>query len=182
MSQKIAKQHRCAEFKEIARDIVWNDREKRKYGSSVDTAGAIARALEKAYQRGRKEERDGEPSYPDQAPDSLIEWKLIPSLPRRAFWSVCLFILGRTEQEKPSVGGLELIRDERDGRLRWVIIRNWSEPDQYDFSFSWGPRAIQSLIKLGLLIPTEDRKLEISELGKRTWNQALSESTGELLP
>lgn len=182
MNDKIAKQHRYAEFKELARNIVWNDRGKRKYGYSVDTAGAIACALEKAYQRGRKEERDGEPSYPDQAPNSPIEWKLIPSLPRRAFWSVSLFILGRSEKEKPSQGGLELIRDARNGKLRWVIIRNWSEPDQCDLSFSWGPRAIQTLIKLGLLIPTEDRKLEISELGKRTWNQALFESTGELLP
>lgn len=182
MSDKIVKQHRRAEFKEIARDIIWNDREKRKYGHSVDTAGAIARALEKAYQRGRKEERDGEPLYPDQIPGSPIEWKLIPSLPRRAFWSVCLFILGRTEQEKPFVGGLELIRNERDGRLRWVIIRSWSEPDHYDISFSWGPRTIQTLIKLGLLIPTEDRKVEISELGKRTWGQALSESIGDLFP
>lgn len=182
MSDKIVKQHRLAEFKEIARNVVWNDREKRKYGYSVDTAGAITRALEKAYQRGRKEERDGAPSYPDRTPGSPIEWKLIPSLPRRAFWSVCLFILGRSEKEKPSQGGLELIRDERDGKLRWVIIRSWSEPNKYDLSFSWGPRAIQTLIKLGLLIPTEDRKLEISELGKRTWNQALSESTGELLP
>lgn len=182
MSDKIVKQHRCAEFKEISRNIVWNDREKRKYGYSVDTAGAITRALEKAYQRGRKEERDGEPSYPDQIPGSPIEWKLIPSLPRRAFWSVCLFILGRSSDERPSVGGLRLIMDERKGELRWVVIRNWSEPDKYDFSFSWGPRTIQVLIKLGLVTNIDDRNLKISELGERTWKQALSESTGDLFP
>ena len=59
MKSKIAKQHRQAEFRELARDIVWQDRDKRKYGRAVDTAGSIARALEKAYQRGRKEEREG---------------------------------------------------------------------------------------------------------------------------
>ena len=40
---------RKARFREEARDIVAKDRYDRKYGRAVDTVGAIARALERAY-------------------------------------------------------------------------------------------------------------------------------------
>ena len=40
---------RKARFREIARGIVAKDRYNRKYGIAVDTAGAIAQALERAY-------------------------------------------------------------------------------------------------------------------------------------
>ena len=35
-----------------ARDVVFKDRHDRKYGCAVDTGGAIARALERAYKQG----------------------------------------------------------------------------------------------------------------------------------
>lgn len=41
-------------FRETAQDIVRTDRERRKYGVTVDTAGAIARALEQAFKAGAK--------------------------------------------------------------------------------------------------------------------------------
>ena len=44
--------HRKANFREEARGIVAKDRYDRKYGHAVDTAGAIARALERAYKQG----------------------------------------------------------------------------------------------------------------------------------
>ena len=44
--------YRKALFREIAREIVAKDRYNRKYGLSVDTAGAIANALERAYREG----------------------------------------------------------------------------------------------------------------------------------
>jgi hypothetical protein len=44
--------HRKVRFREMARDIVAKDRHDRKYGLAVETAGAIARALERAYRQG----------------------------------------------------------------------------------------------------------------------------------
>lgn len=51
-SQVPADPHRKAKFREIARGIVAKDRYNRKYGLAVDTAGAIAGALERAYRQG----------------------------------------------------------------------------------------------------------------------------------
>lgn len=50
-------QIREAEFREIARRIVSKDRDSKKYRFSVDTAGEILRALEKAYQQGKNEQK-----------------------------------------------------------------------------------------------------------------------------
>lgn len=43
---------RKARFREIARGIVAKDRSDRKYGLTIDTTGAIAQALERAYRDG----------------------------------------------------------------------------------------------------------------------------------
>ncbi len=49
--------YRTAAFREAAREIVHKDRYDRRAGLSVDTAGTIARALERAYgQRVRARE------------------------------------------------------------------------------------------------------------------------------
>ncbi len=50
--------HRKANFREEARGIVAKDRYDRKYGHAVDTAGAIARALERAYKQGFADAQD----------------------------------------------------------------------------------------------------------------------------
>ena len=44
--------YRAASFREAARGIVHKDRNDRRSGFSVDTAGTIARALERAYAQG----------------------------------------------------------------------------------------------------------------------------------
>ena len=56
---------RKARFREIARDIVAKDRYNRKYGIAVDTAGAIAQALERAYRDGVRDD----PAAAVQAPE-----------------------------------------------------------------------------------------------------------------
>ncbi len=50
---------RKVRFKEQAREIVAVDRYNRRYGKSVDTAGAIAQALERAYREGVLDGRNG---------------------------------------------------------------------------------------------------------------------------
>ena len=74
--------HRKANFREEARGIVAKDRYDRKYGRAVDTAGAIARALERAYKQGFADAQDDHvrptPEVSDAGP---LEWLLIPPRP-----------------------------------------------------------------------------------------------------
>lgn len=91
-------------FREAARDIVAKDRYDRKYGMAVDTAGAIARALEKAYLQGFV---DAQLPVPEAAPVGAasdptgpLDWVMIPPRPRSAFWTICLFTLGKGGQQE----------------------------------------------------------------------------------
>jgi hypothetical protein len=49
---------RKARFREAAREIVAKDRLDRKYGFPVDTAGAVARTMERAYRQGFADAQD----------------------------------------------------------------------------------------------------------------------------
>lgn len=172
MGKKQSDEFRKAEFRERARDIVQTDREKRKWGMPVDTAGAIARAMEKAYQRGRKEEREGEPEY-EPTDDSYIEWLLIPPRPRMAFWSICLNLLGQEPQFRTPEGGIELMRDSRNRRYRWVLMSNWDEEGPYTQHNMWGPKTIKPLIARGLLAETDETRAVLTEKGIASWREAL---------
>ena len=91
---------RKARFREAAREIVAKDRHDRKYGFPVDTAGAVARAMERAYRQGFVDAQ-GEQSMlaaDDVQSGEPIDWALIPPRPRTAFWTICLFILGKGER------------------------------------------------------------------------------------
>lgn len=76
---------RKSEFRDIARAILAKDRGLRRNGYSVDTAGAIARELEKAYKLGRA--HAGKPverasrNERGQAGERVC-WQLIPSRAR----------------------------------------------------------------------------------------------------
>ena len=102
--------HRTAAFREAARTIVFKDRDDRRAGLSVDTAGAIARALERAYVQGFTDAHA--PASPTLAlPETAaaaagdavgpVEWVLIPPRPRDAFWTICLSALGRDTAAMP---------------------------------------------------------------------------------
>src|SRR3546814_11802620 len=79
---------RKARFREIARGIVAKDRYNRKYGIAVDTAGAIAQALERAYRDGVRDDPAAAFQAPEQDDAGPLEWALIPPRPRDAFWSI----------------------------------------------------------------------------------------------
>ncbi len=94
-SRKPAKtSSRTATFREAARGIVAKDRYDRRIGFSVDTAGAIARALERAYTQGFADAQapPAQSSTPQAKDDANgpVEWVLIPPRPRNAFWTICL--------------------------------------------------------------------------------------------
>lgn len=91
---------RKARFREAAREIVAKDRQDRKYGLPVDTAGAVARAMERAYRQGFEDAQGRQPlpgTSSIQAGEAM-DWALIPPRPRTAFWTLCLFILGKASR------------------------------------------------------------------------------------
>lgn len=155
---------RKARFREIARGIVAKDRYNRKYGLAVDTAGAIARALERAWRDGVGADPTNPRSAVEQPGTGPMEWVLIPPRPRTAFWSICLFTLGRGTE--PALGGhLALTMTER-GMAGWELVVPGRAIDK-----AIGDKAIAPLLRLFLLepMPDEPKCLVVSECGKKTW-------------
>ena len=160
-------QLRRAHHREVAREIVWKDRTKRKYGHKVDTAGAIVRALEAAFSEGRNEGL--QPIKPRQAPVSLattfVEWITIPPRPRRAFWSICMASFGtRPEHEREARLVPALTERSTPG---WIVETDLMSRDTRPFA----ERSIAPLRRLGLLeiLPDQSEYLTVSERGKATW-------------
>jgi len=68
---------RLGQFRAVARDILTCDREAKRQRWAVDTSGSIARALERAYQEGRKDAEVGQADLPTPQPRAL-QWAEIP--------------------------------------------------------------------------------------------------------
>jgi hypothetical protein len=161
---------RKVRFRETAREIVAKDRYDRKYGYAVDTAGAIARALERAYRQGFADAQSEAPPSPQTVPETTggaIEWALIPPRPRTAFWSICLFALGREGRPENGAHLLPTVT-ERDTRAWRLVI-----PDRPDWDKQIGEKTIVPLVRLGLLerADGEAQHLRLSVCGKATWQR-----------
>lgn len=164
--QPDADPRRKVRFREAARDIVARDRNDRKYGLAVDTAGAIARALERAYRQGYEDAQSDPPiglSEPVDE-DGALDWVMIPPRPRTAFWTLCLFALGREK------------REERSGHLVPVLTERFTPGWQLvlsdgRFEKTLGEKTVLPLVRLGLLAlaPDPPERLVISERGIATW-------------
>lgn len=159
--------YRKARFREIAREIVAKDRYNRKYGMSVDTAGAIANALERAYREGMSGESQPAPivEYPADGP---MDWTLIPPRPRSAFWSICLYTLSR--DDKPAPGGYLIPAVTERGSLGWMLVIPGRPHEKV-----LGDKTIAPLVRLGLLEADDGNPahLVVSKRGKETWFQFL---------
>ena len=158
---------RKARFRESARAIVAKDRHDRKYGLPVDTAGAVARAMERAYREGFADAQ-GEPAMPaasDAAAGETIDWALIPPRPRTAFWTICLFILGKGERTD-GAGHLVPATTERN-TAGWQLIWPGGNFEEKPL----GERTIVPLVRLGLLELADDgpERLLVSARGRATW-------------
>ena len=174
-----ANAYRKVDFREEARAIVFKDRYDRKYGRAVDTAGTIARALERAYKQGFADAQDPHRSAsPVTEPTAgPLEWGFIPPRPRNAFWSCCLFIIGR-QGNRLRLGHLEPALTER-GTQGWRLVVEGYEPELKDVISA---SSIRPLVKLGLLesAPSSPERLTISARGRATWELYLL--SGELGP
>ncbi|AYG64168.1 hypothetical protein [Rhizobium jaguaris] len=158
--------YRKARFREIAREIVAKDRYNRKYGISVDTAGAIANALERAYRDGLHDGEHGAVPVAEQPDNGPIEWALIPPRPRDAFWTICLFTLSRGDGPAPG-GRLVPALTER-GTPGWML-----DLQERTYEKSFGDRTIAPLIRLGLIEDASDDPAHrvVSKRGTETWSQ-----------
>jgi len=139
---------RKARFREAAREIVAKDRHDRKYGFPVDTAGAVARAMERAYREGFADAQGEPPPMPATADvqlDGAIDWALIPPRPRTAFWTICLFILGKGERTD-GAGHLVPTTTVR-GTAGWRLVLPSGNFEKQPL----GERTVVPLIRLGLL-------------------------------
>lgn len=158
---------RKVQFREAAREIVARDRNDRKYGLAVDTAGAIARAMERAYRQGYEDAQSDPPTGLISEPvdeEGALDWVMIPPRPRTAFWTVCLFALGREKREERS-GHLIPVPTERS-TPGWQLVLSDGR-----FEKTFGEKTVLPLVRLGLLelAPDPPERLLISGRGQATW-------------
>ena len=184
MTKTAYDEQREAEFREIARGIMARDRDAKKGYGNVDTAGAIKRALEKAYQRGRKEQLEGEPEVVEPNLVDAMLWNLIPPRPRNAFWSICLFVLG--EDEKSVIAKKYVLAKQVNKQKRgyeWQLFFDWGDGPVPHNNSAWGDATIKPLCKRGLLEPLENNEhlLVLTSKGIATWWEGINQSkaTGE---
>jgi hypothetical protein len=163
--------YRKARFRELSRDIVFKDRNDRRSGYAVDTAGSIARALERAFREGFEAAQTDAPS-PTVAPpaaDEPYEWALIPPRPRDAFWTICLFCIGRKEHPKRGAKLIAALTER--GTPGWLLTTT----DNREIR-TIGERTIVPLVRLGLLELGHDTppSIVISNSGRKTWERFLA--------
>ena len=165
---------RKRQFRETARDILHMAKVKRQFGEAVDTAGAVARAMEQAYRLGFEDALKG-PAASEvndvvtqvSAPSSdAMNWTLIPPRTRSTFWSICLAALGREGRtETPSY--LEPTPTPR-GTLAWQLVI----PDRRTYEKTVGDGTVVTLVRLGLLEEADDEaRMILTDYGIRTWNR-----------
>jgi hypothetical protein len=167
-------------FRETARDILSTAKVKRQFGEAVDTAGAIARAMQQAYRLGFDDavnQAAGSSPPPTESPEGApldpaedaMEWARIPPRTRSTFWRICLAALGRDRRTStPSYLEMTL---KPNGSMAWQLVA----PDRHAYERVVGDGTIVTLVRLGLLqhALTEDPQVTLTDYGIRTWNRFL---------
>jgi len=147
---------RLGRFRAVARDILMRDREARQLRMAVDTSGAIARALERAYQDGRKDAEAGPAGLPAPQPRAL-QWAEIP---RRAA-DLLEAALPHSEYDRATgTATLDLARETGlflaagtgpDARYRVVRAGPAWKSQVYLEEGSYSPRFFQILLRMDLV-------------------------------
>ena len=162
--------YRKARFRETAREIVFKDRDDLRSGYAVDTAGSIARALERAFREGFAAGQTDTPAQATAPPaeNEPVEWALIPPRPRDSFWTICRFCLGRREDPKSGAKLIPALTER--GSPGWLLTTD----ERRDIKVL-AERNIIPLIRLRLLEISNETpaSLLISARGKATWERFL---------
>lgn len=168
---------RKGEFREIARDIVWKDRNNRKYGRSVDTGGAITRALEAAYRLGLEHSRAHDeipPAKPAEiSQDEAIAWNSIPPRSRAAFECIyrykfaVILVKNATPWE----------RNPAKWACYWDRGNLLADNERMKFEQKYSLGTLAPIIRLGLMVEEtiEGRTLLVAtKKADATWSAALA--------
>lgn len=166
---------RKGEFREIAREIVWKDRNSKKFGGSIDTAGAIASAMAKAYKLGMAHASiEPAPEATETSPNEALPWNSIPRRARDAFESI---------QRLKAPVAHRIIPGAPSGSPRhWTVYWDNGEGkaanERYTAYRNYGPSTIAPLINLGLMeeVNTEHYvMLDLTLKGEATWERAIDD-------
>ena len=164
---------REGEFREAARAIVQKDRESRKYGGSVDTGGAIRRAMEQAYKLGLEHGRQPHAVIHAPTPDEPLAWKSIPPKARNIYLQI--LSLGWIVVLAPRDGSWLQTKDQWD--CYWDRGDKRPANERIEFAASFSVSTLAPLIKLGLMIERKFESkvfLEQTAKGKATWQHAIA--------
>lgn len=168
---------RKGEFREMARDIVWRDRESKKCGRSADTGGAIARSMESAYKLGLKHGADKTTTpaigHEDSRQSSgYIAWNTIPPRPRAIFERILSFnwIVILAPNASPWQKNAE----------KWACYWDWGEQrpgrERYELADTFSRSTLAPIVRLGLMqekVIAERTILEPTALASATWEAAI---------
>lgn len=148
---------RRAEFKEIAREIIREDRAANKYGYSQNTIGAIERALKSAFLAGKAV---GSGQMPE-AVDTGLTWEQVPSRARDTLTSMSLGFSTRLRDRTDPPYAIR--RYFKDGKYRWSTEAD--DGSLHDHSVADG--SARPLIKLGLIAedPNSADRFELTAAG-----------------
>ena len=126
--------------------------------------------MERAYRQGYEDAQSEPPAELSEPPDEdgALDWVMIPPRPRSAFWTLCLFALGRDEQQART-GHLVPAVTERF-TPGWQLVLSDGR-----FEKTLGEKTILPLVRLGLLElpPDPPERLVISERGTATGRRFL---------
>lgn len=134
---------RRAAFREIARNIISDDRAARKLGISQNTIGAIERALLKAFQEGYVAANTPEPDEPP------LTWEQLPSRSRDTLYSMTLSFSNFMRKATYVPDQIECFDDQ--GKRRWRLSSDRNARD----SRSIADGSVAPLIKLELIEPVD---------------------------
>ena len=157
-------------FRELARDILWKDRDSRKYGASQDTGGSIARALEQAYKLGLAHSAEGGTSSLPKLrnENGPLSWTSLPSRPRQAFDSIVRFawIVVLAPNPKQFAAQSDV----------WACYWDWGErrpaEDRIELARTYAITTLQPLVNIGLMeesVVNSVPCLNITAKGRDTW-------------
>lgn len=128
--------HLANDFREIAREIIADDRKARKYGRSQNTIGRIATALGHAYRLGAI----GDAGTPHGG-GTVLRWQDIPPTGRKVLCLAAIGLIFGKDTTPPSFIKVVLA----DGGVRWRTDSNQS------FEEMTSRKGLGPLLKLGLL-------------------------------
>lgn len=152
-----------AVFKEIARNIILEDRQAKKHGYSQNTIGAITSALSKAYSMGK----DGigyEGVAGSETPAGTVDWITIPPRAREMLSSMTTGFSTRFSLKDDQPWDIERISE--GSQTRWRLIRE----NCFRSDHSYANGSVSPLIKMGLVMPinADETIFRLTELGRAT--------------